>query len=1000
MAKRAGKLKQSGVVNKVPRALATEIDRPRLQKLLKAHSGAKLIALLAPSGYGKTTLLAQYTRGSRRSVAWVNLGADDAEVRTFALDVAAAIGRVLPDLALTRWEKAVQNKVSPDGLAKSLAADLEDSERDLWIVLDETQFLGADAGRWLERFVRALPEGHQVLLTGFDGAALPLTRLIAAGEAVVLGLNELRFTVQETKALLKTTAISGDADDLTRSLEGWCAGVALAITSGGSSGTPEMLIADCLERLPEALRSVLPEASVADTWSEVSFAELGVVMPSGWLRDVMNSGLPLRTLEPNVYRPHDLLRTVLDARLRLRSERYTELHNAVAGVELAVGRKLSAIRHFQRAGNQEAAFRVASEAAAIFGNRSEFKLVRELLEGFPEDQMPFDLLMRWVQALNETGDAPRADVILRGLYADGKRDAFMLYQLAILEYRQGHYEAQLARVAEGLAAQPSARVEASLRFVESAGLEAMGRFKEGLSAALEAVRIAERLNDLPLLTSALTVLASSYAENGMRLECERTFLRAIELTERLEMEQRLLPNLNNLACHLSDWGRLQDALGLLQRGLEIAEHEPNFWLPILLGTRGVQHLRLGAFDLAVADFERGLEWCKQFDLDAPAFNYRLWQAEALRLLGRLPEAERCLEENRVQSIAAEAFFQSRLAAMDGVCALSGGNFAAAATYFAQVNSEHLDWWDQPRLKAYLAELARIDGKLTETSINELCGNLDTLGHDQPLLLDQTLLKDLYEACLAGGWHAERFQRALYPSSVFVSPSQQLELRVTTLGSVSVTSSGDVLHLPLAKSEELLVWLGLHGSGTRDALVTALWDGSRSANSVQYFKVAVRQLRLALKQHLGVTFDPLPFEAGVYRLHPRLELRLDAKAFHFTNATNLNDAGQLLDSYCGEFMPGFDSEWILETRARLHENALTLHLEHAGSLSTSQPREAVRFYNRVLQLDETNEAAFEGLTRIYSSLGDVGNQRLLETMKFKMLSREYSSQRVTVSSLPN
>jgi LuxR family transcriptional regulator, maltose regulon positive regulatory protein len=63
----------------IPKELTTEIARPRLLVLLEQAKDLKLIALIAPTGYGKTTLLAQYARGLSRRVLWLDLLEDAAD---------------------------------------------------------------------------------------------------------------------------------------------------------------------------------------------------------------------------------------------------------------------------------------------------------------------------------------------------------------------------------------------------------------------------------------------------------------------------------------------------------------------------------------------------------------------------------------------------------------------------------------------------------------------------------------------------------------------------------------------------------------------------------------------------------------------------------------------------------------------------------------------------------------------------------------------------------
>jgi ATP/maltotriose-dependent transcriptional regulator MalT len=56
-----------------PKAQSYIIKRPRLTKLLD-ESGARIILLCAPAGYGKTTLAREWTDGLVERVAWYTGG--------------------------------------------------------------------------------------------------------------------------------------------------------------------------------------------------------------------------------------------------------------------------------------------------------------------------------------------------------------------------------------------------------------------------------------------------------------------------------------------------------------------------------------------------------------------------------------------------------------------------------------------------------------------------------------------------------------------------------------------------------------------------------------------------------------------------------------------------------------------------------------------------------------------------------------------------------------
>jgi LuxR family transcriptional regulator, maltose regulon positive regulatory protein len=968
----------------VPQALASEVSRPRVLKLLQKNSGAKLVALLAPSGYGKTTVLAQFVRALRVPVVWLLLGSDDAEVVAFASHVARGLAAALPEVSFSRWADALQNGVSPDGLARALCADLNDADDDMCLVLDETQHLSADAGRWLERFVRLLPVGHRVLLSGFDQSNLSLSRLVASGEAVMFGLETLRFTVSETKALLKSLSASADAETLTNSLDGWCVGVALAARGGTAGVSAEHLIEDCLQRLPDAIQDVLPEASVLEIWDEASVQRLGITLPVGWLQHLINQGLPLLPLEAGAFRPHDSLLAALETRLKLQITRHAELHNKVAQSQEENGSKLNAIRHYRLAGNKKEELRLAINLADSFRANAEYKLLRQLLENFDETEMPFDLLLRWILALKETGDAPRSEIILEKLYSQGHRDFWMLFMLAGVEHGRGNFSLMLERIDEGLFLKATIEVEIRLRYGRALALEALDRSKEGVEEAKKAVSIAERSKNRSLKATSLIILANLHAQENQYFDSERNFLEATSIFEFLGLENQIPQCLSRLSLLYLSWGKLDQGLEVVNRGLKIVAVESNISEPSLMANSGIFKFWQRNFTNAVSDLQRAIDMCPQFGITVAAFIFSLTQVDALRLSGNLDKAQLLLENCQRQPMAADPYFQMQLVLLEGFCAFSKGDLVKSAKCFEMVNEEAVHHLDLPRLKAYLAEIARVEGRLDQSIIEDLISSLDALGHDTPLRLDSDVLRDLYLFCIDQGWHADRFRRALEPVEAIVVPSDHLELSITTLGAVVFSVQGQAVSTGLAKSDELLVWLALHGAGRRDEIITALWNGhGRADRFVPYFKAAARQLRTALKSQADVTFDPLVFEGGAYQLHPRLRVTLDAALFEPSSP-----ADALLNAYQGEFMPGFDSDWVLEVRARLQDQVLVVALEHAQSLELEEPERALEGFKRVLRFDAACEAAFDGLRRVYVRLGDQGQADTVARMKSQMLAREY------------
>src|SRR5579872_5899090 len=72
------------------------IERPRLLKLLD-DSSARTILLVAPAGYGKTTLARQWAE-RQNGITWYSARAGSADIAQLVVGLAAALGPAAPEL--------------------------------------------------------------------------------------------------------------------------------------------------------------------------------------------------------------------------------------------------------------------------------------------------------------------------------------------------------------------------------------------------------------------------------------------------------------------------------------------------------------------------------------------------------------------------------------------------------------------------------------------------------------------------------------------------------------------------------------------------------------------------------------------------------------------------------------------------------------------------------------------------------------------------------------
>ena len=115
-------MEPEGTARTRPLAQSFIIKRPRLTKLLD-ESGARIILLVAPAGYGKTTLAREWL-GQREDALWYSGRPAMADVAALAsgLVIAVATDDDARDRALERVQILATRAQSPEALAKAVTS--------------------------------------------------------------------------------------------------------------------------------------------------------------------------------------------------------------------------------------------------------------------------------------------------------------------------------------------------------------------------------------------------------------------------------------------------------------------------------------------------------------------------------------------------------------------------------------------------------------------------------------------------------------------------------------------------------------------------------------------------------------------------------------------------------------------------------------------------------------------------------------------------------------
>jgi LuxR family maltose regulon positive regulatory protein len=215
----------------IPVARTGTVPRTGLVNRLRAAS-VSVVTVVAPGGYGKTTVLGQWARRDVRPFAWVTVEDEDNDPVVLLRYVTAALDGVEPvDVRLVDALMPPRPSVRSVA-ARRLTAALSSAGRPLVLVLDDVHLLRSrDSAEAVAALAEHVPSGSTLVLAGRDLPALPIARLRAAGRVHEVGVEELALSPREAKLLLREAGLElpdEDVAQMAHRTEGWAAGLSLA----------------------------------------------------------------------------------------------------------------------------------------------------------------------------------------------------------------------------------------------------------------------------------------------------------------------------------------------------------------------------------------------------------------------------------------------------------------------------------------------------------------------------------------------------------------------------------------------------------------------------------------------------------------------------------------------------------------------------------------------------------------------------------------------------
>jgi LuxR family maltose regulon positive regulatory protein len=995
----------------------TKIHRERLVDRIHSYLPKKLIVVAAPAGYGKTTLLSDFTAHSDFPIFWVRLTPADHDERRLAEMIVASMRRRFRRVMKTTRLHALAG-ATPEALGRALGESMGAVGEPFVLVLDDVHHLNPSkpALALMDAMLEAMPEDASLIASGREVLEVSLARLMAEEHLAGLGPQDLSLTEDELRELANQRGSQIESDhEFLRILEdtrGWLAGVLLSgVLQGRRSAGPidpsrplvhDYLASVVLNRQPDNLRKFLLESSVLPFMSsEACDKVLSRTDSARVLSRLAKEGIFVTASveSPKTYEYHPQFREFLlttleevDAtrlqRVRLKAARYAEKSGQVE----------QAVELYLDSGEARRALRLAERDAKVMFDLARVQTLQMWADRLRDAGLESPVTLRYLAVASaDLGQIAQAETFLdRAVRALGSAPAPEIEALienagALIAYYKGDYEKVLertGRVVESLeAGKDRSLLGHALLLRASAKSSISGGLPEAERLAEEASSLLRGARDALLEADSYRLLGHIYAAMGQVSRAGAMYGEAYRMVQDEAPALSLSSHLNNVAYSSYLLGRYDNAIQQYSQALREARLVGSDLREsvILYGMADV-YSDVGLAIQAAELYGEGLSVATRID-SKPWIIYGCLRTSSLYRRRGLPTVAREWLR-RAQHLAGPNAKSHAMVVEEAWVESPARPEATGASLRNLLDLPEQEVESSVRAVAWIA-LAR--GRLTAGDLDgardALLKALDFAGpREQEQVLAAELLHDdeLYgvSARLVGdhpgmGVVMNRIESMRSFARLHETREPEPEVRparleVFALGGARVVLGGEERRTTKPQLREVLVYLMDRGPVARDDLGEVFWPatppGKRNAN----IHMAIHSLRRWLGQ------DVITLEGGSYRFSTELEVAYDVATFSRARGVALAlpkgdprryfALTEAVNTYTGEFAPEIGSEWAQERRRELEVHFLeVLSAYGEEALGRDQPQRAVDHIRRGLAIDpyrdDLNAQYMEALGRL-------------------------------------
>jgi LuxR family maltose regulon positive regulatory protein len=517
--------------------------------------------VIAPAGYGKTTLLAQWAESQPAAVAWVSADAADSDPAVLFTYLAVALDRIEPIGA--SLFAALASHRPPVTLLGRLLACLEALTQPVALAIDHLeQVTNVECLDAIGEMAVRLPSHVRLVVCSRESVRLPIARLRVQGHLLEIDATDLALDGAEAAGLLDgadITLADVEVDELVARTEGWPAGLYLAALAmqvsaprpdtgttltGDGRFLGDYLRAEFLDRVSPQEAAFLIRTSILESLNgSLCDATLGAIGSASRLQDAEDRNLLVVPLDGRNewYRYHQLFGELLTAELNRREpDLVPQLHARAAAWYKAHALPERALHHAMAAGDGDQVARLlfdlvqpawASGRANTVMGWLHWLADRDLLDVYPaltvHGALMYALLGRPAEAEMWSAAAERSLVLTE--LPDGSSIESLLAYLRAFLCRHGVEAMKADAVSSYQGLSPTSPYRASMLYTEGLAHLIAGDPDAADPVLTRAFDAASAVGSTPLAASVLAERGAIAAERENWAETTELVERALSL---------------------------------------------------------------------------------------------------------------------------------------------------------------------------------------------------------------------------------------------------------------------------------------------------------------------------------------------------------------------------------------------------------------------------------------------------------------------------------------